>query len=68
MAQCMPSYAGYSFGDEDSIPEPVYFKLENLQSESIPNSDPDQDVYSDEDSSIEEDEIELDLFAPPHDS
>ena len=68
MAQSMPSYAGYSFGDEDSIPEPVYFKLENLQSEYIPNSDPDQDGYSDEDSSIEEDGIELDLFAPPHDS
>lgn len=67
MAQCIP-YPGYGFGDEDGIPEPVYFKLENLQSECIPNSDPDQDGYSDEDSSIGEDEIELDLFAPPHDS
>ena len=64
----MPSYPGYGFGDEDGIPEPVYFKLENLHSEYIPSSDPDQDGYSDEDSSIEEDEIELDLNAPPHDS
>ena len=68
MAYCT-SY-GYSYGDEDSIPEPVYFKLENLQSEYIPNSDPDQDGYSDpdDDSSIGDDEIDLDLFAPPHDS
>lgn len=60
-------YAGYGYGDEDSIPEPVYFKLEHLQSELL-NSDPDQDGYSDEDSSIEEDGIALNLFAPPHDS
>ena len=67
MAQGM-LYPGYNFGDEDSIPEPVYFKLENLHSEYIPNSDQDQDGYSDEESSIGEDDIELDLFAPPHDS
>ena len=68
MAYCMPPYPGCSFGDEDIIPEPAYFKLKHLQSEYIPSSDPDQDGYSDEDSSIDGDDIELDLFAPPHDS
>lgn len=69
MAESVPHGGGNSLGDEDSI-EPVYFKLENFQSESIPNSDPDQDAYynSDEDSSVGEEDIELDLFAPPHDS
>ena len=58
----------YNFGDED-IPEPVYFKLENLHSDCIPNSDPDQDAYSEEDSSsIGDEDVELDLCAPPHDS
>lgn len=68
MAHCMP-YAGYGYGDEDSI-EPVYFKLENLQSDCRPNSDPDQDVESEPEyeSSVEEEDVELDLFAPPHDS
>ena len=67
MAQLVP-HAGCNFGDEDgredSIPEPVYFKLESLQ---LPSSDLEQE-YTDSESSIDGDDIELDLFAPPHDS
>ena len=61
-AHYVRSYADYNIDDE--LPEPVFFKLE---SRSL-NSDPDQDDSSDEDSSIERNEVELDLTAPPHDT
>lgn len=65
MAHSMLPYPGCNFSDEDSIPEPVYFKLESLQ---LPSSDLEQEFSDSDGSSIDGDDIELDLFAPPHDS
>lgn len=57
------------YGEDDGLPEPVYFKLENFQlPDYVLNSDPDQDLYSDDDSSVGDEDVELNLFAPPPES